>query len=87
MLLRYIARRLVQTLGVIFVVTILAFLLVRLAPGNPARLMLPETATEEQVQLMEEYLGLDKPLVVQYGKYIGGMLRGDFGTSFLIICR
>lgn len=82
MLLRYIARRLVQTLGVIFVVTILAFLLVRLAPGNPARLMLPETATEEQVQLMEEYLGLDKPLVVQYGKYIGGMLRGDFGTSF-----
>ena len=82
MLLRYIAKRLLQTAGVILIVTILAFLLVRLAPGNPARLMLPETATEEQVKMMEEYLGLDKPLIIQYGKYLSDMLHGDFGTSF-----
>lgn len=82
MLLRYVAKRLLQTAGVILIVTILAFLLVRLAPGNPARLMLPETATEEQVKMMEEYLGLDKPLIIQYGKYLSDMLHGDFGTSF-----
>ena len=82
MLLRYIGKRLLQTLIVIFVVTIIAFSLVRLAPGNPATLMLVDTATEEQIREMEIYLGLDKPLLVQYWKYISGLLQGDFGTSF-----
>lgn len=81
-MLRYIAKRLGQTLIVILVVTVLAFMLVRLAPGNPAKLMLPETATEAEVQLMEERLGLDKPLYVQYWMYLSGLLKGDLGTSF-----
>lgn len=81
-MLRYILKRLGQTLIVIFVVTILAFMLVRLAPGNPAKLMLPETATEEEVHQMEERLGLDKPLYVQYWMYLSGLLQGDLGTSF-----
>ena len=81
-MLRYILKRLGQTLIVIFVVTILAFMLVRLAPGNPAKLMLPETATEEEVHQLEERLGLDKPLYVQYWMYLSGLLQGDLGTSF-----
>nr|WP_294671824.1 ABC transporter permease [uncultured Blautia sp.] len=81
-MLHYIIKRLGQTLIVIFVVTILAFGLVRLAPGNPAELMLPETASEAEVKAMEEKLGLNKPLYEQYWMYISGMLKGDFGTSF-----
>jgi peptide/nickel transport system permease protein len=80
-LLRYIVKRLLQTLIVLFCVSVCAFLLVRLAPGSPARLMLPDTATDEQVAMMETKLGLDKPLPVQYWVYISGLFKGDFGTS------
>lgn len=69
-MLHYIIKRLGQTLIVIFVVTILAFGLVRLATGNPAELMLPETASEAEVKAMEEKLGLNKPLYEQYWMYI-----------------
>lgn len=81
-LLRYIANRVFQALIVIFVVTIIAFSLVRIAPGDPAQLMLGDLATEEDIQATREYLGLDKPLVVQYGMYITGLIKGDLGTSF-----
>ena len=82
MLLRYIGKRILQTLIVVIVVTIIAFSLVRMAPGNPARLMLNEDASDEAVAAMEVYLGLDKPLPVQYFKYLSGLVQGDFGTSF-----
>ncbi|MCI8416713.1 MAG: ABC transporter permease [Lachnospiraceae bacterium] len=78
---RYILRRLGQTIIVLFFISILAFALIRIAPGNPARMMLPDTATEEQVHAKEIEMGLDKPLYIQYIKYIGGVLRGDLGTS------
>jgi len=56
-------------------------MLIRIAPGDPARLMLPETATEEAIAEMAVTLGLDRPLVVQYFMYISGVLQGDFGMS------
>lgn len=77
MFLRYIGKRVLQTLIVLF----FAFLLIRMASGNPARMMLPDDATEEQVQQMEIKLGLDKPLYQQYFMYMSGVLRGDLGTS------
>ena len=80
-MLRYIINRLGQTIIVLFVVTIIAFLLIRLAPGNPALLLLPDTATPEQVALMEQQLGMDKPLVMQYFSYLNGLLHGDLGYS------
>ena len=80
-MLSYIIRRFLQTLIVLFVVTVCAFALVRLAPGNPARLMLPDEATDEQVAAMEARLGLDKPLYEQYFNYILGVLQGDLGMS------
>jgi peptide/nickel transport system permease protein len=76
-------KRLLQTVIVLVCVSIFAFLLVRLAPGNPARLMLPELATDEQVAMMETKLGLDKPLPAQYVVYVTGIFRGDFGTSLV----
>ena len=68
---------------VLAIVTVIAFSLVRLAPGNPARMLLPDTATDEQVHQMEIYLGLDKPLPVQFAKYVSGLFKGDLGTSFV----
>ena len=58
--LRYIGRRVLQTLIVLFFVSIFAFLLIRMASGSPARMMLPDDASEEQVAAMEEKLGLVK---------------------------
>lgn len=80
---KFILKRLAYLLIVVLIVSLLAFILVRLAPGNPAEMMLPDTATEEQVAAMSTQLGLDKPLPVQYFIYLGNMLRGDFGTSTL----
>jgi len=77
-----ILRRLFLTVFVIFGVTIIAFVLVRLTPGDPARQMLPPTATEEQILTMRQRMGLDKPYIVQYGIYVGNLLKGDLGYSF-----
>ena len=78
---RYIIRRLFQTVVVLFFVSVFSFLLIRIAPGNTALMMLPDTATEEQIAEMEAKLGLDQPLVIQYVRYISGVLQGDLGMS------
>lgn len=78
---RYIIKRLFQTVVVLFFVSVFSFLLIRIAPGNPALMMLPDTATEEQIAEMEAKLGLDQPLVIQYVRYISGVLQGDLGMS------
>lgn len=79
--LKFFVRRLVYTAFVLLGVSVVAFFIVRLAPGNPARTMLPAGATEEQVHQMEIQLGLDKPLYEQYFLYISNVLRGDLGDS------
>ncbi|MGI6581015.1 MAG: ABC transporter permease [Erysipelotrichaceae bacterium] len=78
---QYIIRRLGATVIVILAVSFISFIMLRLTPGNPALMMLPEDATIEQIKEMEIYLGLDKPLYVQYIKYIANVLKGDLGTS------
>lgn len=82
-MLSYFFRRLLQSIIVLIIVTMCAFLLVRLAPGNPAAMLLPDEASDEQVRLMEIKMGLDKPLPLQYWNYFSGVLRGDLGTSFV----
>ncbi|MEN6555251.1 MAG: ABC transporter permease [Anaerolineaceae bacterium] len=82
MLLKAVLRRLFFTIIILVGVTIIAFALVRLAPGDPARLMLESDATEEQVQAMRVKMGLDKPLVEQYLMYMNDILHGDLGYSF-----
>lgn len=61
----------------------LAFVMMRLAPGDAAVMALPDYASEEQIELMREKLGLDKPYITQYFMYLGDLLKGDFGTSVL----
>jgi peptide/nickel transport system permease protein len=83
MLLTRILRRVLLTLIIVFGVTVIAFLLVRLTPGDPARIMLAPTAKEADVQAMRTRMGLDKPYIVQYGLYLDNLLHGDLGYSYV----
>jgi ABC-type dipeptide/oligopeptide/nickel transport system permease component len=78
---RYIVRRLALSLFVLFGVSVVVFGLIHLAPGDPARLMLYDTAPEEEVQAMRKTLGLDQPLHLQYWLFLTNALRGDLGRS------
>jgi peptide/nickel transport system permease protein len=78
---RYIIRRLALSLFVLFGVSIVVFGLIHLAPGDPARLMLYDTAPEEEVQAMRKTLGLDQPLYLQYWLFVSHAVRGDLGRS------
>ena len=81
-MLRYLATRIFQLILVLFVVSILVFLFTSVM-GNPVYLMVRENATEEEIQAVVEYLGLDKPLPVQYGIFVKNALKGDFGMSYI----
>ncbi|HEX6315214.1 MAG TPA: ABC transporter permease, partial [Gemmatimonadaceae bacterium] len=78
----FLTRRLLHALTVIVVVCTATFLLVHLAPGGPAVLADPKLSQEEQAAI-EERLGLDRPLVAQYGIWMASVARGDLGESFL----
>ncbi len=84
-MLKYILKRLAYTVFVIIGVSFITFFLLKLAPGDPARLILAETATEEQVAAMRAQMGLDKPLIVQYLTYMNNVLHGDLGNSIYFV--
>jgi peptide/nickel transport system permease protein len=79
--LRFLARRLALTIPVLLGVATLVFSLIHFIPGDPALAMLGETASPEDVAELRTRLGLDRPLLEQYGHFLGGVLRGDLGTS------
>ncbi len=74
-------RRLLSTLPTLFVVTLIVFAIVRVLPGNPARLLLGEEATPQLVAELTHQMGLDRPLPVQYATWLLGVVQGDFGRS------
>ncbi|MER9032255.1 ABC transporter permease [Mesorhizobium sp. M0674] len=77
----YVLRRLVSTIAVMAMVGIFVFLLLRLAPGDPAAMIAGKSATTEMIAGIREKLGLNDPLPVQFIRWVRDMLRGDFGTS------
>ena len=77
---RYLAMRAVQGLATMLLVSVLIFLLAR-STGDPALLMLPLTATPDEVAAMRQRLGTDQPLPVQYGRFLASALSGDLGRS------
>lgn len=77
----YIRRRLLQSIIVIWGVSLIVFVLLRLAPGDPVSLLLSETATPEQIEEARERWGLNEPIPVQYAIFIGNAVRGDLGDS------
>jgi len=80
-MLRYLIRRLLLTIPVLLGVATLVFALIHFIPGDPAQAMLGEGAAPEDVAQLRERLGLDRPLLVQYGSFLQGLLRGDLGVS------
>ncbi len=77
---RYILGRLLQSLLTLFCLTVLVFSLIRLT-GSPLNVVMPMEATKEDFNRTAQYLGLDKPLPVQYAVWLGRVLKGDFGMS------
>ncbi|MDR2176796.1 MAG: ABC transporter permease subunit [Treponema sp.] len=80
-MLRYIIKRLIGMLPTLCLITIFVFFFVRMLPGDPARMLAGPDATLEDVENTRRNLGLDKPVLVQFFNYIGGVLQGDFGIS------
>jgi peptide/nickel transport system permease protein len=77
---RYVAARFLQALITLLAATVLVFFMARLT-GNPLDVMLPATATEEEYKSVAMHLGLDKPLTLQYWRFIANAAKGDFGRS------
>jgi ABC-type dipeptide/oligopeptide/nickel transport system permease component len=78
---RFLARRLLLTIPVLFGVATLVFSLIHLIPGDPARAMLGDAAAQADVDQLRARLGLDRPLLEQYAAFMRGLVTGDLGTS------
>jgi peptide/nickel transport system permease protein len=78
----YVARRLLATIPVLAVVAVLVFLLLRLTPGDPAAILAGDAASAEQIEAIRRTLGLDEPLPVQFGIWLGHLAQGDLGESY-----
>ena len=78
---RYIIRRLFQMVPVVIGITVIIFVMLRAIPGDPAESMLGDKATDAQIAVMRERLGLDEPIYVQYGYFVRDLLTLDLGDS------
>ena len=81
-MLRYMGGRLVSLIASLAAASLVIFLLVEVVPGDPAAVMLGLNADPAAIAALRAELGLDRPLVVRYLSWVGGMLTGDFGTSY-----
>ncbi|MBZ6077756.1 ABC transporter permease [Microvirga puerhi] len=81
---RYVLQRLLGMLAVMFVVVTIVFVIVRIAPGDPAAVMLGPDATPQDVAALRGRLGLDRPLLVQYAFFLAQLVRGDLGESIFL---
>lgn len=80
-MLAYIFRRILAMLPIMGVVVVFVFLLVRIAPGDPAAIIAGDYAAPEAIQKIRAGLGLDKPIHLQFALYVGSLIRGDLGQS------
>jgi len=80
---RYVGARVAQAVPVLFLVTVLVFSIIHLTPGDPAYVLLGPNAMPDQVRALRAELGLDRPLPVQYAVWLGHVVRGDLGRSYL----
>ena len=80
-MIRYVIKKLLETLLTLFIVVTAVFFFVRMIPGDPARIIAGEQATLEDVENVREALGLNKPVPEQYVSYVSGLFKGDLGTS------
>jgi peptide/nickel transport system permease protein len=78
----YVVRRLWQSALTLVRVSVLVFVILRVVPGDPAKMLLPEGAPQSAIEELNRQLGLQEPLYVQYGLFVQSVFRGDFGQSF-----
>jgi peptide/nickel transport system permease protein len=81
---RFIIKRLLGLIPVLFILSVIVFAFIHLIPGDPARVMLGDKVTEAEVQALRETMHLNDSIPVQYVKWISGVLRGNFGRSIFI---
>ncbi|MBE6012898.1 MAG: ABC transporter permease [Lachnospiraceae bacterium] len=79
---RYIGKRLLMIIPVLVGVTLLVFVVLSLAPGDPAVSILGDKATEADIEAKREELGLNDPILIQYLNYVSKAIKGDFGVSY-----
>ena len=80
-MLGYVAKRILATIPVMLIVAVFVFLMLRLAPGDPAAVIAGDYATTEDVERIREQLGLNEPIPVQLAQWIGQLAKGDLGQS------
>lgn len=80
----FILKRILSLIPVLFLVSVIVFMLIHLIPGDPAQTILGEEATAEQIAELNKELGLDLPIYQQYFSWITGVFQGDLGTSYFI---
>jgi peptide/nickel transport system permease protein len=80
---KYILKRLIQMIPAILITSFIIYFSMNLTSGDPAMLVAGEKATPAQVEQVRQELGLNDPIVIRYLKYMGGMIRGDLGTSYV----
>jgi len=83
-MLQFLLRRMLAVLPVLFVVSLVVFLILRLAPGDPAAVIAGNSATNEDIAKIQVQLGLDRSIPVQYGIWMGNVFRGDLGFSYYL---
>lgn len=79
---KYIAKRIIYFIPVLFGIVFLVYSIMYLAPGDPARMILGDKVPQAQVDALREEMGLNKPFLVQFFTYLTNILHGDFGTSY-----
>ena len=80
---RYLLRRVLLLIPLLIGVLFITFMVIRIGDSNPAVLIAGPTATAAEIQAIEQDLGLDRPLLTQFGRYVSDVVRGDFGESWL----
>ena len=81
-MLKYIVKRLILMIPVVIGIVCIVFTIMYLSPGDPARMILGDRATQEQVEVLREEMGLNDPYIVQFGRYVKDAASGDFGRSY-----
>ena len=82
-MLQYIVKRLLLAIPILVAVVTLVFFVVRMAPGDPAQVILGDSASQESLTALRAELGLDRPILVQYGEFLFSILKGDLGNSII----
>jgi ABC-type dipeptide/oligopeptide/nickel transport system permease component len=82
-MLQYIVKRLLLAIPILVAVVTLVFFVVRMAPGDPAQVILGDSASQESLTALRAELGLDRPILVQYGEFLFSIIKGDLGNSII----